>query len=83
MLQSYAEEGVTLEVTQTDEFLESGDVERHLHAFIYLTLDYRAHYTRRNTNNFWLIFRNAEFEVLDEINGDSLHLNKTVDNHEL
>ena len=57
--------------------LESGDMERHLHAFMHLTLDHWSHDTCGYAEDFGLILWKVELEVLNQFDGDSLHLDYT------
>jgi hypothetical protein len=53
-------------------------MQRHLHAFVHLTLDHWAHDTRRYTDDLRFVCRDTELEVLNQVSGDGLHLDHAV-----
>jgi hypothetical protein len=57
---------------------KSCDMQRHLHAFVHLTLDHWAHDTRRYTDDLRFVCRDTELEVLNQVSGDGLHLDHAV-----
>ena len=60
-----------------EQLLKDSDMKRQSHALVQLALNHRAHDPKRCAQNLWLVLREGELEVLDEISDNGLHLDQS------